>query len=209
MERVRYVTTAAIPKHRPGCFIAKTCGRQGVYKDTPAASFIRTWRRDTVSSTRSKHDDSATQTERATTMPLGKKRSMLWLAPPSWDSVRHAPNASELAVLKANLSRHKDAITVIGTVGYSINPTAEGWWEPNNPGVSAFNREMRSMGFAVHPLIGGLCGDNAECMRPLCGNLSVGECQIKYHLREINRRFWNVFLKPLEMTWIYPTAVSH
>ena len=172
-----------IPKHHPGCFIAKSCDRQGVYKDTPSASYIRTWRRDQGSNTAS--DRSATQAEgardtAAAVSVAGKKRSMLWLAPPRWDSVRHAPNASELAVIKANLTRHRDAITIIGTVGYSINPSAEGWWQPNNPGVSAFNQAMRGMGFAVHPLIGGLCGDNAGCMKPLCGNLTVGECQIKY-----------------------------
>ena len=46
-----------------------------------------------------------------------------------------APNATELASIKANLTRHKDAITVIGTVGYSIDPSAKGFWKPNNPGA--------------------------------------------------------------------------
>jgi hypothetical protein len=67
---------------------------------------------------------------------------MLWTATPEWDSGSESFNASQMASLKANLTKHKDAITVIGTVGYSIDPSAEGWWGENNPGVETFNAEM-------------------------------------------------------------------
>jgi hypothetical protein len=41
-----YVTTTAIPKKSPGCFVAKRCDKQGTYRDTPSASYIHTWRRN-------------------------------------------------------------------------------------------------------------------------------------------------------------------
>jgi hypothetical protein len=41
-----YVTTTSIPKKSPGCFIAKRCDKQGKYRDTPSASYIRTWHKN-------------------------------------------------------------------------------------------------------------------------------------------------------------------
>lgn len=111
---------------------------------------------------------------------LAPKRVMLWLGPPAWDHVNKQLNASQLAATKANLTKFKDSITVIGTVGYSIDPGSPGFWKPNHPGVEQFNAEMIKMGFKVHPLIGGLCEDNSVCMKPLCGNLTGNACQIKY-----------------------------
>jgi hypothetical protein len=87
-----------------------------------------------------------------------------------------------MAALKRNLTAHKDAITVIGTVGYSIDPTAKGWWGANSPGVEGFNAEMKSMGFRVHPLIGGLRGNLSR----ICNATTTpNECQVQHF-----RRIW-------------------
>ena len=90
-------------------------------------------------------------------------------------------NVSEMAALKRNLTAHRDAITIIGTVGYSIDPTAKGWWSANSPGIESFNDEMKAMGFRVHPLIGGLRGNLSH----ICNaTTSSNECQIQ-HFRKI------------------------
>lgn len=43
-----YATTTRIPGKPPGCLTAKTCAKQGVYKDTPSPADIQTWRRGDV-----------------------------------------------------------------------------------------------------------------------------------------------------------------
>jgi hypothetical protein len=45
-EGAEYVTTAMIPHHDPGCFVAKSCEKQGKYKDTPSGDYILTWHRN-------------------------------------------------------------------------------------------------------------------------------------------------------------------
>lgn len=113
---------------------------------------------------------------------LAPKRSMLWLSPPAWDNSTGAANATQMNAIRAGLKQHRDAITVIGTIGYSIDPAAAGWWGENNPGVRAFNAEMKENGFGVHPLIGGLRPDTVAA---LCGNsTSADQCQIE-HFRKI------------------------
>jgi len=112
---------------------------------------------------------------------LPPKRSMLWVWPPDWDPGTGAINATQLAAIKTSLSIHRDAITVIGTVGYSIDPAANGWWSMRNPGVATFNAEIRAMGFPVHPLIGALdptripalCGENITSRQ-------ASECSVRY-----------------------------
>ena len=114
----------------------------------------------------------------ASASALPPKRSMLWLWPPDWDPVTGAMNATQLAAIKASLRQHRDAITVIGTVGYSIDPVAKGWWALRNPGVATFNAEIRAMGFAVHPLIGSL---DPKRIPALCGkNITSSECGVQY-----------------------------
>jgi hypothetical protein len=41
VQGARYVTTTSIPGKHPGCFVAKTCEKQGKYADTPSPS-VRT-----------------------------------------------------------------------------------------------------------------------------------------------------------------------
>jgi len=40
-----WATVVQIPTKPPGCFIAKSCAKQGGYRDTPSPSYIRTWTR--------------------------------------------------------------------------------------------------------------------------------------------------------------------
>ena len=107
---------------------------------------------------------------------------MLWLAPPQWDAASGSYNASEMAALKKNLTRHRNAITVIGTVGYSIDPSADRWWGANSPGVESFNADMKGMGFKVHPLIGGLRGNLSQYCN---ASTSPNACQVQHY-----RRIW-------------------